>query len=263
MNASFGLPSLDWQHPWLAPFRSHEAQISHALARGQAVAELLNDLAQEQVAAGQAAPSVRFVPQASLPEGRAYEDFIWHERMVPTRDNLHDLFNGLAWLIWPQTKARLNELQAAHIAAEGVGATRGALRDALTLFDENAALMLGPPELLQALQARQWRRLFVDLRPLWAQARVLLLGHAAQEKLQAPRKPITAHVYLPRAGLPVDGLDAALAADLVPSHLVAKPYTPLPVLGIPGWWAPNANFSFYDDSQVFRPLPRVGARAGS
>ena len=29
--------------------------------------------------------------------------------------------------------------------------------------------------------------------------------------------------------------------------------TPLPVLGVPGWWPENENFSFYDDSFVFRP----------
>jgi hypothetical protein len=32
-----------------------------------------------------------------------------------------------------------------------------------------------------------------------------------------------------------------------------KPFLPLPVLGIPGWWAPNENPGFYDDTQVFRP----------
>ena len=36
-------------------------------------------------------------------------------------------------------------------------------------------------------------------------------------------------------------------------RLAAKPYTPLPVLGIPGWWAANQNFSYYEDSLVFRP----------
>jgi len=35
--------------------------------------------------------------------------------------------------------------------------------------------------------------------------------------------------------------------------LAGKPFTPLPVLGVPGWWAGNENFSFYDDSLVFRP----------
>src|SRR5688500_3640476 len=80
-----------------------------------------------------------FVEHAAPPAHEAYEAFIARTRCVPTRDNLHDLFNGLIWLSYPQTKRRLNELQAQHIAAQGTSGPRGALRDALTVFDENAA----------------------------------------------------------------------------------------------------------------------------
>jgi hypothetical protein len=34
-----------------------------------------------------------------------------------------------------------------------------------------------------------------------------------------------------------------------------KPFTPLPVLGIPGWCQENEDVSFYDDPRVFRPPP--------
>ena len=47
-------------------------------------------------------------------------------------------------------------------------------------------------------------------------------------------------------------LDDALARDLTAPWLAAKPFCPLPVLGVPGWWADNQNFCFYDDSLVFR-----------
>ena len=263
MSESCWFEALRWDAAWLAPWRTHAAAVQAGLARGQSVAQVLNALADAQAAAGGEVLPVRFVPQAALPAGQAYEDFIWHTRQVPTRDNPHDLFNGLAWLAFPRTKARLNQLQASEIAAAGVGATRGPLRDALTLFDENAAVLQARPELVQALQARQWRRLFVDLRSLWADARVLVFGHAAQEKLQQPRKAITVHVYLPRGELSAGHLDSALAADLSAEHLASKPYTPLPVLGIPGWWAANENFFFYDDSEVFRPAPRQGARGAT
>jgi hypothetical protein len=247
------LIGLRWDWPWLAPLSPYADKVSEALRHGQSVAQLLDRLAGQPTALGREALPVRFVPQDHLTEGQAYEDFIYQQRLVPTRDNLHDLFNGLTWLTFPRTKAKLNQLQAQAIAAAGVGATRGPLRDALTLFDENAALLLAPPELQQALQERQWQRLFIELRPLWAQAQVLLFGHAAQEKLQQPRKAITAHVYLPRRALSMNDLDAALADDLDADHLAQKPYSPLPVLGIPGWWPGNENFSFYDDPKVFRP----------
>ncbi len=259
MSGSAWFESLHWGGPWMAPFAGHAAPVMQALRQGQTVAQLLNALADGQQASGGEVVPVRFVSQACLPEGQAYEDFIFRHHQVPTRDNLHDLFNGLAWLRFPRTKARLNALQAQAIVSAGVGATRGPLRDALTLFDENAALLLGPPDLLEALRARQWRRLFIELRPLWDQAQVMLFGHAAQEKLQQPRKAITAHVYLPRRPLPAEGLDAALAQDLEPTLLAEKPYSPLPILGIPGWWPANQDVSFYDDPCVFRPVPQARA----
>ena len=57
------------------------------------------------------------------------------------------------------------------------------MRDAITVFDENGALLDAPPALWEALLARDWPRLFVDLRPLWAQARLVIFGHALLEKL--------------------------------------------------------------------------------
>ncbi|WP_284414616.1 DUF3025 domain-containing protein [Acidovorax sp. SUPP3334] len=197
--------------------------------------------------------AVRFVPHSALPADVAYEQFIFDTGTVPTRDNLHDCFNGLVWLRYPQAKRRLNALQALAIADTGVGAVRGPLRDAITLFDENGAMLFAPAPLREALAARDWRRLFVDLRPLWQQAQLVLFGHALLEKLESPRKPITAHVYQAQHAIDsVADVDAWLAGALDPSHLATKPFLPLPVLGVPGWWPENENFCFYDDSLVFR-----------
>lgn len=244
--------AIDWQRPWLAPWRAEAPGIQARLDAGQSVVDLLNAL-NEAVLSSRA--PVRFVPQSALPEGQAYEKFIFENRQVPTRENLHDLFNGLCWLRFPETKRRLNELQGAQIGSAGVQAMRGAVRDALTVFDENAALLLAPEPLWDALLARQWRRLFVELRPLWREARLLLFGHALLEKLVCPRKAITAHVYL-RAppGLSMAGADSWAAGDLSAAKLAGKPFVPLPVLGVPGWWADNEEESFYDDPGVFRPL---------
>ena len=152
---------------------------------GASVATALNALVDEGAVP---APGVRFVPQAALPAAWLYEQFIHDRRSVPTRDNLHDFFNGLVWLRTRPPSGASNQLQALAIALDGVGAVRGPVRDALTVFDENGALLLAPPELHDALAARQWRRLCVELRPLWRQARLLILGHALLEKLVSPRK---------------------------------------------------------------------------
>jgi hypothetical protein len=209
--------ALDWRQPWLAP--------------------LLD-------ASEQAAP-VRFVPAAELPAGEAYEAFIARTGCVPTRDNLHDHFNRLIWHRHSRIKQRLNRLQAAEIASRGITATRGAVRDALTLFDENGALWLdAPAPLAQALAARDWTALFITHRTLWQQHRFEIFGHALLEQLAtAPRKGLTAHVLL------------ADPLTLSPAQWAAKPFLPLPVLGIPGWWSANEDPAFYGDRRVFRPAP--------
>lgn len=241
------LEGIDWAAPWLAPYRAVGEPLAQQVHAGRRCAQVLD---------GAGAP-VRFVPQAALPAGQAYEQFIFEQQRVPTRDGLHDFFNGLVWLRFPHAKRRLNQLQAAQIAADGVLPVRGPVRDAITVFDENAALLQAPDALWDALAARDWPRLFITLRPLWAQARLTLFGHALLEKLVQPRKAITAHVYRVPLDLASDALDAWLAQDLQAPRLAGKPFVPLPVLGVPGWWLPNEATVFYADAQVFRP-PRSG-----
>lgn len=241
--------AIDWSRPWLAPYRPAPETIEAP------VVEVLRRLGDP--------PCARFVPHECLPAGEAYEAFIFRTGTIPTRDNLHDFFNGLVWRAFPRTKQRLNVLQAGEIARRGVGATRGPLRDALTLFDENGAVLEAPPALWQALAAGDWRGLFVGQRALWAQARLRVFGHALLEQLAAaPRKPLTAHVLcLPDAHGPGALDDAALAARLDAGWLAQKPFRPLPVLGTPGWWAANEAPDFYDDPGVFRPRRPAAATA--
>ncbi|MFY7866243.1 DUF3025 domain-containing protein [Roseateles sp.] len=249
---------MDWSAPWMAPYRALGLCLSADLAAGATVAEALNrGLLGRDIRLSNG--SLRFVPQASLPEGEAYEVFIHRTASVPTRDNVHDLLNGLVWLHWPLLKAGLNAGHMAAIARMGgvLGPLRGPLRDALTVVDENAALLWAPAPLCQALARRDWLALFVTHRHLWAQSRLHLIGHALMEKLQQPRKPICAHVLLrPTESGDGDWPDAALEL----AWLERKPFLPLPVLGVPGWWAPNESPEFYADPQVFRPLSGTQTR---
>ena len=276
------LAEIDWSQPWFAPWRKLGETTAHQALQQQSVAEALNAIsyaAKREASAGSGdiasaasvnttsvglalgdVSEVKFVPQSALPEGQAYEDFIFKTAQVPTRDGLHDFFNGLCWQRFPQAKRRLNQLQAAEIEAQGVRATRGPVRDALTLFDENVVLMHAPDDVWAALQARDWLKLFVDLRDQWQHVHLVLFGHALVEKLVTPYKSITGHVY--RVANEVNAhdeaaLDAWLVQDLQPGKLATKPYEPLPVLGIPGWWPANAERAFYEDTQVFRPKREV------
>ena len=272
------LADIDWSQPWFTPWRELGEPTARQALQQQSVAEALNAItyaAKGEASAGSGdiasaasvnttraglalgdANEVKFVPQSALPEGQAYEDFIFKTAQVPTRDGLHDFFNGLCWHRFPLAKRRLNQLQAAEIEAQGVRATRGPVRDALTLFDENVVLMHAPDEVWDALQTRDWLKLFVDLRDQWQQVHLVLFGHALVEKLVTPYKSITGHVYRIASEVnPHDevALDAWLVQDLQPAKLATKPYEPLPVLGIPGWCAANAERVFYEDINVFRP----------
>jgi Protein of unknown function (DUF3025) len=246
------LSGMKWHAPWWNVWRAPGQRVAQRVLAGDSVAQALN--AEN--------PPLPCVPQQALPEGAAYEQFIFDTGQVPTRDNLHDFFNGLAWIVFPHTKRRLNALQATEIRHSGVQTTRGALRDALTLFDENAALWPlpdnTPSELLDALHHRQWQRAFSDLRAHWPPGQPVLFGHALLEKLVSPYKSITAHVFIARAAInsiAPSNLDLLTAQQLDATTLVPKPFIPLPVLGVPGWWADNENPQFYNDPQVFR-LPK-------
>ena len=252
--AEFSVSSIDWQWPWLSPYRSAGERVWNRWLGGSCLADALNaELGDAATTPALGSGSLQFVQQDALPEGESYEAFIFAHAQVPTRDNLHDFFNGLVWLRFPAIKRHLNLLHAAQdspIKGEGKG-TRGPVRDALTIFDENAAVLYAPAFLYEALRRREWRTVFVTDRSVWAECAVTVVGHALLEKLCRPRKDVTAHVWcLP----PGQEAPEYLIAQMQPEILRCRPWCPLPVLGIPGWWAANQSPDFYDDSAVFRPL---------
>ena len=250
---AFGVEAINWSAPWLEPWRAPGQNIALEVNAGKSVAEALN---------AQSRAPVQFVPQSALPAATAYEQFIFNTGRVPTRDGLHDFFNGLCWMQFPQTKKRLNQLQAAQIAESGIQPVRGPARDALTVFDENAAFFVGPDVLWDALVRKNWTTLFGPLRPVWADVHLVLFGHALLEKLVYPRKPITAHVFRAAAATKsIAQLDAWVALDLSAARLATKPFAHLPVLGVPGWWPDNAQAGFYSDVSVFRAPKALGLAA--
>jgi hypothetical protein len=256
---------IDWTRPWLAPLTARgERWQRAALAGYDAALATLNDdarLAAHRTGRGE---RLAFIAQESLPAGASYEGHIARTGCVPTRHNLHDFFNALIWFHFPRTKAALNARQAEQIDRLGVGPTRGGMRDALTLFDENAVIFASAdPVLTYALRRFDWRTLFVAGRDAWGmRCEVRVFGHALLEKLVAPYKACTGHAWVvdvPPAyfsSLDESGrealLDESISARLLDEAVTSRHFTPLPVLGVPGWWDANASPDFYDDPSVFR-----------
>ena len=97
------------------------------------------------------------IEDSAQPRGAYYEVRVFESGCVETRpESLHDLFNALAWLAFPKTKARINAMHAERIAHER--GRRGRLRDLLTLFDEGGAIVAcADGELLSLLRLRAQR----------------------------------------------------------------------------------------------------------
>jgi hypothetical protein len=268
--ARSGFAAIDWTRPWFAPFapRGRRWQQAAMASYTRYLEELNVDARACGQRTGRGAP-LSFIAQHDLPAGAAYEAHIAATGCVPTRHNLHDFFNALMWFSYPRIKATLNARQSGAIDALGVGPTRGGVR---TLFDENAVLFAcADPLVAAALHGFDWRTLFVARRDAWGTCcEVRPFGHALLEKLIAPYPACTAHAWI--VDVPPDyfswtaavrdaWLDRSIADVLAgDTTLTPRSFAPLPVLGIPGWWADNEAASFYDDASVFRPGRRASAR---
>lgn len=232
-------------------------------------------LPQTKTTHNQTPQTLQFVSQNVLPEGEAYEHFIGTTGNIPTRDNLHDLFNGSIWLTFPKTKAVLNYYHMLEIAKQGISERRGRVRDTITVFDENGAVLVtSDANIGEALVDFDWQASLVKPRAKWdnptqpdnsAQATVYIFGHALLEQLVHPRKPLCAHSIVIHVAQEffslslaerMSYLDDKVAEymDTLLSNDDVKPrqLAPLPILGVPHFWAENADTDFYEDSYVFR-----------
>ena len=225
-----------------------------------ATLDQLNAFAEEAGLKVESGKPLRFVPPASA-RGRYgdYEMRAYRSGQVETRPgNLHDLFTALAWLAFPQTKARLNALHAAEIPRES--GRRGPLRDLLTLLDEGGAIVsCAEPRLEQLVRDFRWKALFWDEREtVLARIRILVLGHAVLEQALQPWPGITCKALFVRAG---EDADAQVAHWLTRLASTATPrdVPPMPIFGFPGWLDASREAAFYDDVRYFRPRP---VRAG-
>ena len=242
-------------HPAFAPYRRWWD--------GGALPDLaaLNAAARERAIASTAGVAIRFVDERA-------RGALAYERAVATRGTVamragspHDVFNALAWLAFPRTKAALN---ARHVA-EGAGAGangRSRARDAATLLDESGIVLACADDgLVALLRARAWRPLFVDRRDDVRRAMVpFVVGHGLLVKLLRPYRAATAHALIVR----VDGsivadetagaaaVDATAAAAVADAALTPAQLTPVPVAAFPGWDSEGLGEHLFDDRAVFR-----------
>ncbi len=217
------------------------------------------------------APGRRLVLVDTAPGGAAaYERAVMDRAELAVRaDTWHDRFNVAAWCLFPRTKAALN---AAHVADLDVssGPARSRVRDALTLFDEDGAVVaVADTRIEEAIRGFRWREAFVDRRAA-AETRAVCVpfGHALMEKLLDPFPGLTAKtlfVPVPEEFTAWPWSDRLACLDGALSRIIGalrtpRDLAPLPVLGWPGWHPDNGDPAFYGNVQVFRPGRTMRAR---
>lgn len=201
---------------------------------------------------------IRFVPQGPKPARveDKYEARIYLTGEVQTRtENWHDLFNALVWLAFPQTKAAIN---ARHFAAlsHGSEGNRGNVQDAMTLFDESGVIVsCADHELAGLLRDFQWHQLFwMQRRAVTERMKFVIFGHSLYEKALQPYIGFTGKGLMMGEAVGEGELDARLAERLAHGEPVtSRSLTPVPLLGVPGWWAENDSPEFYANTAYFRP----------
>jgi len=264
-----------WDPDFLARSPMFEVLRAHAGAFGAewpGLADLQRLLdARDPPVLNAAGMPLRLVPQGrrnrALAEKHEARTFLAGELQV-REGSWHDLFNLLAWLAFPRSKAALNARHyAALVSQRATGAVnRGPAQDALTLFDEGGVVVASDDDsLLALLREWRWKELFwSERRRLAARMRFHAFGHALHEKALRPFHGITARGIVLKTAPElltaplteqIAGLDARVAAYLAdPGSLLAtRELAVVPVLGVPGWCADNGREAYYDDRDYFRP----------
>lgn len=230
---------------------------------------LLNRIATERGIVTGGGKALRFViaGEHARAVAQPYEVRVFETGEVPSRaSSWHDVFNALAWLTFPRTKAVVNRRHYEELRKRRGEQLRGTARDVLTLFDEGGMLVAcAEPSLAALLRGFRWKELFWQRRSdVRAAMRFHVFGHAILESALALFRGVTAKALIvdvtgAEIALPVEALNAVLDAraaeyfSLPDSLASTRTLAPLPVLGIPGWTPDNEDPAYYDDVEHFRP----------
>ena len=261
---------MDWQRAkqqfCTPPFDSLRAPLERLVADASwpSIGRLNESAAGFKNFRGQA---IRFIADDSSTAAPHYEIRIAETGEITTRENWHDFFNAMSWLAFPEAKSAISEMHARLLFARGEKEVRerSTARDVLTLFDEGGIIVTSSDEsLLDLIRRFDWKALFVDRRAdVIARMDFWLFGHSMLEKALDPYVGVTAKAILFMVddrfltSSPVEKMrhiDQRAAAWLMDETNLtsSKNFSPVPWLGIPGWWKANEAPAFYSDQQYFR-----------
>jgi hypothetical protein len=217
--------------------------------------------------------AIRFVAAGATAKKMNYEQRVFATGEVETRPgSWHDLFNALAWLAFPQTKAALNSRHCSIMDERRVRGLegRGPLRDVATLFDENGVIVTSADRALsELLRDHEWKQLFWRQRAdLLERMRFVVFGHGLYDKLRVPFIGLCGKAVLLDVGRGHLDLPLGRRLEIIDRELASRwrdgghyraprDLAPLPLLGLPGVVPENAAAEYYDDPRQFRPKRRT------
>ena len=177
-------------------------------------------------------------------------------------NNWHDIFNALVWIAFPKTKAVINHQQYLAMLDRGCP-NRSPRGDALTLFDEDGVVVFSSClELIKLVRAFCWKDLFwKQRRKMIREMEFIIFGHALYEKMLSPRLGITAKsilIYYPalaeKKTAEIKNVDNILSSYILQPEKLShgRALSPIPILGLPGWYPDSNKETFYDNISYFR-----------
>ena len=204
----------------------------------------------------------KFVLQddADIKATGGYSQFVSKKGTIPTRkENWHDFYNALSWHLFPRSKLLIQRTHN-ELASKNVGKNRSPPENGMTLFDECGCVVVTNAEWVRTgIIEHAWTDIFISRREeLRKTSRLFTFGHALFERYNAPYIGLTGKSLIvlvdeDKIDLPLreryDCLDRWIESrvPMLPEELY-----PLPLLGWPGWWPPNRDPKFYENSWYFR-----------
>lgn len=272
--------------PWLKPYESIHKALALSIDctdyhKDTLLFEWLNDyfLDQKISLTHQHNHRLKFTHQNDLQHGIGYENYIHTHGLIPIRDNLHDWFGACVWSVFSQSKSLLNTKHIQYTNDNQHANRRNKVRDTITLFDENGAILVVCDDdighrIANGLYNFDWQTCLVDTRSYWVnpncnishvnqKAQVFLFGHALLEQLINPYKSLCSHTLiiqvpdcffeqsLEKKLSQLDDYLYRYLSDFLNESVTPKQLSPLPILGVPYFWD-NTNPIFYQDAFVFR-----------
>ncbi|MEC8328384.1 MAG: DUF3025 domain-containing protein [Pseudomonadota bacterium] len=197
-----------------------------------------------------------------------YEEIIFDKGEIPTRlENWHDLFGAFIWLLFPKTKALLNQLHIEQINKHGK-TERSKKRNAITLLDECGVLVVCDQAQADLLKNHLWIEGFYNQREQWhSTSYPFMFGHANYEMATRPYLGLTGkalYITVEHQLMPKCLKDRYAWLDSYLENLIENEdilcdnssLFPLPLLGVPNWYEQNKEKAFYENTDYFRPKRR-------